>query len=49
MENVRKHRNIKLAAAEKKIFSIGTKLSYYKVFYRKYINNRNDENSNINE
>ena len=40
MENVRKHRNIKL---------VRTKLSYYKVFHRKCISNKNDKNSNNNE
>ena len=48
MENVRKHRNIKLRK-EKYLFSIRTKLSYYKFFYRKFISNRNEKNSNINE
>ena len=34
MKNVRKHRNIKVVATErKKIFSITTKLSFFKVFH----------------
>ena len=34
IKNVRKHRNIKLVATERKTtFSITTKLSYFKVFY----------------
>ena len=38
---VRKHRDIKLATTE----SIRrTKLSYYKVFHRKFISNRNEKN-----
>ena len=32
MENVRKHRDIKLVRKKKKLFSIRTKLSYYKLF-----------------
>ena len=39
MENVRKHRNIRLVTTE----------SYYKIFHRKFISNRNEKNSNINE
>ena len=34
---------------EKKLFSIRTKLSYYKIFHRKFISNKNKKNSNINE
>ena len=50
IENVRKHTNIKFVTKkEKKLFSIRTKLSYYKVFHRKFISNRNEKNSNINE
>ena len=51
MENVRKHRNIKLVRRrkEKKLFSTRTKLSHYKVFHRKFISNTNEKNSNINE
>ena len=39
MENVRKHRNIGLVTTE----------SYYKIFHRKFISNRNEKNSDINE
>ena len=41
MEKVRKHRNIKLVTTEKKkgLFSIRTKLSYYKFFHRTSISN----------
>ena len=42
MENVRKYRDIKLVTTER-LFSIRTKLSYYKFFYRKPISNRNEE------
>ena len=38
MENVRK---------KKELFSIRTKLSYYKVFYRKFISNRNEKKQQI--
>ena len=45
MENVRKHRGIKLERRKKKkLFSIRTKLSYYKVLHRKLIGNRNEKN-----
>ena len=45
MENVTKHRNIKTCnnRKEKKLFSIRTKLSHYKVFHRKSISNRNEK------
>ena len=50
MESVRNHRNIKLATTEeKKLFSIRSKLSYYKVLHRKFMSNRNEKNSNTNE
>ena len=47
MENVRKHRDIKTCHNRKKkeLFSIRIKLSYYKVFQRKFINNRNEKKS----
>ena len=31
----------------KKLFGVRTKLSYYKVFHRKSISNRNEKNSQI--
>ena len=42
MENVRKNRNIKLVTTErrKKLFSVRTKLSYYKNFHRKFISKK---------
>ena len=46
IENVRKHRNINNRKV-KKLF-IRAKLSYYKVFHRRLISNRNEKNSNIN-
>ena len=52
MENVRKHRDIKLATTNKKkkeLFSTRFKLSYYKVFHRKYIGNRNQNNRDTYE
>ena len=50
MENIRKNRDIKLVKTEKekKLFSIRTKLSFYKNFYRNFISNRKEENSDIN-
>ena len=42
MKIVRKHNNRK----EKKLFNIRIKLSYYKVFRRRFISNRNEKNSN---
>ena len=47
---VKKHRDIKLITGERgKIFSFRTKLSYGKVFHKKFIRNRNEKSSNINE
>ena len=44
MENVRKYRDIKLVTTERrKNISIRTKSSYYKVFDRKVICNRNEK------
>ena len=39
MKNVRKHRDIKLVTTEnrKELFGIRIKLSYYKVFHRKFV------------
>ena len=45
MENVKKHRNIKNV----ELSSIRTKLSYYKNFHRKFISNKTEKNSNIDE
>ena len=45
IENVRKHRNIKLVITERR----RNKLLYYKVIHRKFIRNRNEKNSNVNE
>ena len=39
MEKVRKHRDCH-NREKKKLFVVGTKLSYYKVFHRKFISNR---------
>ena len=40
IENVRKHRDIK-RRNKKELFSMRTKLSYYKVFYGTFVSNRN--------
>ena len=43
MENVRKHKDIKLVKTEKKkkLIGVRTKLSHYKVFHRISVSNRN--------
>ena len=41
--------NTKLRHGRRKLFSVGTKLSSYKIFHRKFIGNINEKNSNINE
>ena len=45
LENVRKQRDIKLVTTERKINCLmsRTKLSYYKVFHKKIISNRNEK------
>ena len=50
-ENLRKDKDVKLVTTEKKrkLFGIGTKLSYNKVFLKKFISNRNEKNSNTHE
>ena len=49
MENLRKHRDSKLVKTEKrkKLFSVRTKLSYYNVFHRRSISNRNEKKIQI--
>ena len=50
MENVKKHRDIKLVTTDKKeSFSIRTKLSYHKVFHRTSISNKYDKSKNTYE
>ena len=50
MENVRKQRHQPYNnRIQKKLFSVRTKLSQHKVFHRKFVSNRNEENSNIYE
>ena len=45
IENVKKHRDIKLFnRKKKKLFGVRAKLSYYKVFPRKFICNRKEKN-----
>ena len=50
-ENVRKHRNIKLVTTERRINYLVYQRNYrtIKDFHRKFISNRNEKNSNINE
>ena len=46
MENMRKRRDINLVTREKnKLFGVRIKLSYYKVFHRKFISDRNEKNT----
>ena len=52
MEKVRKHKTIELVTTEKRnkyFTNIRNRFSYYKVFHRKFISNRNEKKSNINE
>ena len=52
MEKVRKHKTIKLVTTEKRnkyFTNIRNRFSQYKVFHRKFISNRNEKKSNINE
>ena len=48
MENVRKHRDIKLLKAKARVncFDITTKLSYSNFFVGKFISNRNEKQAN---
>ena len=48
MENVRKHRNIRLLKIEKRRdYGVRSKLSQYKAVYRESVGNINEKNSNI--
>ena len=48
MQNVRKHRNIKLVATERRRNYLVSKPNYHtkKFFHRKFISNRNEKDSN---
>ena len=46
MENLRKHRDIKLVTADEKRSKLGTKLSYNKTVLRKFVGNRNEKKKN---
>ena len=49
MENLRKHRNIKLVTTdEKRKTNLRTKLSYIKTIFRKFVGNRNEKNKSKN-
>ena len=48
MENLRKYRNIKLVATERRKKVLVSELSYCKVFHINFISNRNEKNSSIN-
>ena len=43
MENVRKHRAIKLVTTEEKRITFRTKLPYNKTLFRKLVSNRNEK------
>ena len=47
LENVRKHREIKIVTRERRRNYLVSQP--YKVFYRKFISNRNGKNSNTNK
>ena len=51
MENVRKHRDIKLATTDKKkkLISFKTQLSYNKIVFKEFVSNRKEKNKNKNE
>ena len=50
VENVRKHKNIKLVTTERRRKSLVLSLlSYYKVTHREFISNRNEKYSNTYE
>ena len=51
MENVRKHRYIKLVTTERKRNYLGSTPNYHttKFFTENVLSNRNDKNSNVNE
>ena len=51
MENLRKHRNIKLVLTERRKNYLVLEPNYHttKIFHKKFISNRNEKNSNINE
>ena len=51
IENVRKQRDIKLASnlRKKGLFSIRTKLSHKKIFFRKFVSHINEKNMDIHE
>ena len=50
MENMRKHRDINLVTREKnKLFGVRIKLSYYKVFHRKFGSYRNEKILKLNK
>ena len=47
MENVRRHRDIKLVTTERRrnYFGVRSKFSYYKVFHRISFSKRNEKNA----
>ena len=50
IENIRKHRDIKLVTTERtRNYGVRSKLSYYKFFYTIPISNRNGKNADTYE
>ena len=51
MENVRKHRDIKLVTTDEKRHKLVSEPNYHtrKTFFRKFISNRNEKNKSKNE
>ena len=44
MENERKHRDLKLVTTERNMnYLVSAKFSYYKIFHRRFISNRNEK------
>ena len=46
MDNLRKHRDIKIVTKNKKLFGVRTNISYYQVFHGEFISNRNEKKWN---
>ena len=49
MENMRKHRDIKLVTTDEKRNKLVSKLSHNKTFFRKFVSNRNEKNKSKSE
>ena len=49
MQNVRKHRDIKLITTGEKRNKLVSEPNYHKTFFRKFVSNRNEKNKSKNE